>query len=146
MGEYAEMMLDGTCCCSCGEYIGDGDGFATYCASCEPAEQKVFVPAKQESPKPKKKIKCNHSSCSRRFVDENALKNHLRTFHIDKVALQQKQEKDKRLNIMRNAAHQLLESLEIMTQLVRLKYGNLDKEVYAEILKAEAAIAAARGE
>lgn len=32
MGEYAEMMLDGTCCAACGEYMGDGDGFASYCS------------------------------------------------------------------------------------------------------------------
>jgi hypothetical protein len=33
MGEYAEMMLDGTCCAGCGEFMGGGDGFATYCSS-----------------------------------------------------------------------------------------------------------------
>jgi hypothetical protein len=32
MGEYAEMMLDGTCCEGCGEYIGGGDGFPRYCS------------------------------------------------------------------------------------------------------------------
>lgn len=32
MGEYAEMMLDGTCCEGCGEFIGDGDGFPRYCS------------------------------------------------------------------------------------------------------------------
>lgn len=32
MGEYAEMMLDGTCCAACGEFMGDGDGFASYCS------------------------------------------------------------------------------------------------------------------
>lgn len=44
------------------------------------------------------------------------------------------------------AAPQLLEALEVMTALCRLKYGNLDKEVFAEIEKAELAIAAAKGE
>ena len=37
------------------------------------------------------------------------------------------------------------ELLEVMTALCRLKYGNLNPEVYAEIEKAEAAIAKARG-
>lgn len=33
MGEYAEMMLDGTCCATCGEYIGRGArGFPGYCS------------------------------------------------------------------------------------------------------------------
>lgn len=32
MGEIAEMMLDGTMCECCGEFIGDGDGFPRYCS------------------------------------------------------------------------------------------------------------------
>ncbi len=34
MGEYAEMMLDGTCCSFCGEFIGTDNGYSTPCASC----------------------------------------------------------------------------------------------------------------
>lgn len=44
------------------------------------------------------------------------------------------------------SAPELLESLAVMTSLCRLKYGNLDEDVYAEILKAEAAIRKATGE
>lgn len=32
MGEYTEMMLDGTCCEGCGEYMGAGYGYARYCS------------------------------------------------------------------------------------------------------------------
>lgn len=32
MGEVAEMMLDGTLCEGCGEYIGDPVGFPQYCS------------------------------------------------------------------------------------------------------------------
>lgn len=34
MGEYAEMMLDGTCCECCGEFIDDDDagGYPRYCS------------------------------------------------------------------------------------------------------------------
>lgn len=41
---------------------------------------------------------------------------------------------------------ELLESLEIMTALCTLKYGNLDAGVYAEIEKANALIAKAKGQ
>jgi len=36
MGEIAEMMLDGTLCQCCGEYLGDSSvgGIPEYCASC----------------------------------------------------------------------------------------------------------------
>lgn len=33
MGDIADMMLDGTLCEGCGEYIGEGDGFPQYCSS-----------------------------------------------------------------------------------------------------------------
>lgn len=41
---------------------------------------------------------------------------------------------------------ELAEALGVMTTLCRLKYGNLDADVYAEIQKAEAALARYRGE
>jgi len=34
MGEIAEMMLDGTLCSSCGEYIGCGGDYPQQCPSC----------------------------------------------------------------------------------------------------------------
>lgn len=39
MGEYAEMMLDGTCCSSCGEYLGSDAGYPIMCAGCAPKEE-----------------------------------------------------------------------------------------------------------
>jgi len=39
----------------------------------------------------------------------------------------------------------LLDALQTMTQLARIKWGNLDAEVFAEIEKAEAMIAKHRG-
>jgi hypothetical protein len=38
MGEYAEMMIDGTCCMQCGEFI-DQD-FPGLCASCRADERR----------------------------------------------------------------------------------------------------------
>lgn len=40
---------------------------------------------------------------------------------------------------------ELLKQLGTMTFLVRLKYGNLDADVYAEILRSEAVLAKAEG-
>lgn len=49
MGEYAEMMLDGTCCSSCGEFLdidglASGDfepqGFPGLCANCAREERR----------------------------------------------------------------------------------------------------------
>lgn len=35
MGEIADMMLDGTLCEQCGDYLGSGNDFPTICKSCE---------------------------------------------------------------------------------------------------------------
>lgn len=34
MGDIADQMLDGSMCQGCGEYLGDGEGYATFCAGC----------------------------------------------------------------------------------------------------------------
>jgi len=39
MGEYADMMLDGTVCQHCGEYLGTDNGYPTSCAACEGDEE-----------------------------------------------------------------------------------------------------------
>lgn len=44
------------------------------------------------------------------------------------------------------AAPELLEALKVMTALCRLRYGNLDADVYAEIQAAEAIVKKAEGE
>lgn len=41
MGEVSDMMLDGTLCQTCGEYLGDGDGYPVTCPGC-----KVDTPAR----------------------------------------------------------------------------------------------------
>lgn len=148
MGEYAEMMLDGTCCCSCGKYLdgdGDGDGIPAYCASCQPEPLKNNVMrAISIKSKPEKKVPCAHAGCNKKFIDKNAMKNHLRTFHIDKQALKEKQERDKKLNAIRNAAPALLQALELIKGKVwqHIEMNMTDED----IKKIDAAIAAARGE
>lgn len=36
MGEIASMMIDGTLCEGCGEYLGKAVGHPRYCFSCKP--------------------------------------------------------------------------------------------------------------
>jgi len=40
VSDYTEDVLYGTFCQSCGEYLGDGDGFPRSCAACEQREAK----------------------------------------------------------------------------------------------------------
>jgi hypothetical protein len=71
MGEIAEMMLDGTLCACCGDYIGDDDGFPMYCDECAPH----FQP---EPVKPAQKTACNQ--CGKR-VKLAGLADHQRDVH-----------------------------------------------------------------
>lgn len=34
MGDIAEMMLNGTLCSGCGEYLGESEGFPKECEDC----------------------------------------------------------------------------------------------------------------
>lgn len=44
MGDIAEMMLDGTLCEGCGEYLGSNNGYATRCAGCRVQESQKTSP------------------------------------------------------------------------------------------------------
>jgi hypothetical protein len=61
MGEYADLMLEGCLCQSCGELLGEGDGFPEYCSACQ-SEMGVdragqLKPIKIQCPYCKKKVK-----------------------------------------------------------------------------------------
>lgn len=77
MGEYAEMMLDGTCCENCGEYIGQGTGYPGYCSSQCAAES--GIPTEEANDKPHK---C--PVCKKGFKTEGGMKMHRQTVHADR--------------------------------------------------------------
>lgn len=65
MGEYAEMMLDGTCCVQCGEYLGGRSaGFPVMCGSCQQEEHQ------QRS----KRVKC--PTCGKTCKSEEGVRAH----------------------------------------------------------------------
>lgn len=75
MGEYAEMMLDGTCCACCGEYLEcEPAGYPVYCAGCEPdfrLAEKTLADVKP--------VSC--PTCRRHFREEAHMKQHRRDKH-----------------------------------------------------------------
>ncbi len=73
MGEIAEMMLDGTMCSSCGEYLGGDDGYPVQCPSCSDADDD-FGPVEYGKPK----VSC--PECRKR-VKEIGLADHMRDKH-----------------------------------------------------------------
>ena len=86
MGEIADMMLDGTLCEGCGDYIGDAEGFPRYCST-ECAEGRGmaahFEPLKHRRRKPKKrgKAKVHCMDCGKGFKGEKQLIQHHRDAH-----------------------------------------------------------------
>ena len=78
MGEAAEMMLDGTCCQCCGEFLGTDNGYPTYCSDCEP---KSVITTKTKDGVPiDRPSKVNCPSCNK-LVKKAGLKDHNRDVH-----------------------------------------------------------------
>lgn len=79
MGEIADMMLDGTLCEGCGEYIGDGaPGYPRYCsAACARGRGVSRGPAPHEH----KAHPCPKRGCSKRFRTAEAATQHYHDKH-----------------------------------------------------------------
>ncbi len=75
MGEIAEMMLDGTLCEGCGEYIGSDAGYPQYCSD-ECAAGRGM--GDDDMPQ-QKNVQC--SACAKRFVSDAARDQHYRAKH-----------------------------------------------------------------
>jgi len=57
MGDIAEMMLDGTLCESCGEFIGEPVGYPQYCDSCGDPNEDYYQKQKRIIKQRKRKAK-----------------------------------------------------------------------------------------
>lgn len=77
MGEISEMMLDGTLCEGCGDFLGDGDGIPQYCASCAPSQDDGITRTKDGQQRPSK-INC--PNCGK-LVKKTGLEDHQRDVH-----------------------------------------------------------------
>lgn len=83
MGEIAEMMLDGTLCAGCGDFMSDDPpGYPCYCRDCgrdQKAERKKATAAAHELHMSRQK-KCKCPTCGRK-VKEVGLSDHMRDAH-----------------------------------------------------------------
>ena len=77
MGEIADMMLDGTLCEGCGEYIGSSPGFPRLCSGCQRASRSVGTPY---FPAPRNPAKVACEACGR-HVKAAGLVDHMRDKH-----------------------------------------------------------------
>jgi len=67
MGEIADMMLDGTLCEGCGEYLGTDNGFPTRCNACLGDNEERVTPVAKD-------WRC--LLCGKRFATEASLTQH----------------------------------------------------------------------
>lgn len=105
MGEYAEMMLDGTCCVQCGEFLGSDAGYPIYCRACG-GDDDGFLPERSMT----RKQKADHAvdrgervqfaptaspgqehkpwlcECGRRFRLESGARQHWQDAHARRTA------------------------------------------------------------
>ncbi len=92
MGEYAEMMLDGTCCACCGDFLDTDTGFPIYCGSCagdfdqEPLTGMPVARTKRRKiaePQPKA---CTCGTCGKKFASKGARRQHRKAKHAAALA------------------------------------------------------------
>lgn len=82
MGEIAEMMLDGTMCSSCGEYLGTDNGYPTQCAGCGGEEvEEHHVPIRRHN----KAAKVQCPFCPRK-TKRAGLADHIQEKHPERTA------------------------------------------------------------
>lgn len=89
MGEVAEMMLDGTLCETCGEYLGAPTGYPRKCRNCggdKGAGSFDFRDTRKVKPKGPKgnpprpgRVKCKH--CNKMCKKGQGEKDHMRMVH-----------------------------------------------------------------
>jgi hypothetical protein len=83
MGEYAEMMLDGTCCANCGEFIdGDAPGFPGYCSARCARDSESNLP--QPEPRHSKRNSPRDTPCTfcgKKLRGAEGLAQHIRNAH-----------------------------------------------------------------
>ena len=81
MGEIADMMLEGTMCQECGEFIDDGEegpGYPRLCAGCAGRQK-----PQSRATASRKQFEC--LECHKRFRKEVGLRDHLRDVHGAKL-------------------------------------------------------------
>ena len=81
MGEYADMMLDGTLCACCGVYLSsEGEGYPMYCSECGiPSERIPHNITTSRNAKPcKTKAQCY---ICKKWVKSVGLPQHIRDKH-----------------------------------------------------------------
>lgn len=89
MGEIADMMLDGTLCEGCGEYIGSDAGFPQYCSrACAAGRGMAYAPPGRRGRKTAPRRMSSRArqlsredapfacSCGRKFYEQVAMDQH----------------------------------------------------------------------
>ena len=79
MGEIADAALNGDMCQSCGEWLGDGDGYPVTCFGCqqEERERAAIKPLDEWTTFPCPLLECNRS----KFKSEAARDQHIKAKH-----------------------------------------------------------------
>lgn len=94
MGEAAEMMLDGTVCGTCGEFIDDsgGDGFPRYCStSCNPGDGRnqsrpgVYKSAKHKARQDRRKKRRKEANAERMLSVDRIVWKELSPTHFRQI-------------------------------------------------------------
>ena len=79
MGEIAEMMLDGTLCAGCGDFLGEDAGYACYCPGCQPKPRTKAKPPQTQQWREERTIPC--PECGKKFARKWSMRQHRNMKH-----------------------------------------------------------------
>lgn len=76
MGEIADMMIDGTMCQVCGEFMGDPVGYPLTCGGCKSRGDDPNDFQQDVNAKDPKTVPCPEPLCERKFRSRQAAAQH----------------------------------------------------------------------
>jgi hypothetical protein len=80
MGDIADMMLDGTLCQECGDYLGPECGYPRSCSGCDSSPKTSKPPKQKSGGTPKSEPRANCPQCGKR-ISIVGLADHERSVH-----------------------------------------------------------------
>lgn len=84
MGEIADMMIDGTMCQVCGEFLGDPQGYPITCDGCKSRGDDPNDVSLANKPRDPKTVECPEPLCERKFRNRQAAAQHWVDKHGEK--------------------------------------------------------------
>lgn len=100
MGEIADAILEGVFCQGCGDYLGEGGGYPTFCRGCQPKRpprrrraihrndaQGIAAAVRKDAERSRQEAEATCPTCGKRLRNARGRAQHQRDAHGEQVHL-----------------------------------------------------------